>query len=248
MRGFIFLSLLMLTFVPSLSRAQDACHSNCTKDGETYLNLSATERRTLPQDLLTASLRIEVEGKDAKSVQTQINNAMKKALETIKATQNVKSSTGAYSVYKYENSIPNPRTGQQERIEVKWQGSQTIDLESKESEPLLDLVGKIQTLGFAMNDMAYTLSPEKMESIRDEMMVSALKKLQDKAALAAKTLGKDKYDLVDVSLDNPDPVTPMYKGVMMRAEAMSADAVPAPVADAGETDVTMTVSARARLK
>ena len=46
------------------------------------------------------------------------------------------------------------------------------------------------------------------------------------------------------------PVMPMYKAMMGRAEmAMDAGApMPTPVAEAGETDVALTVSARALIK
>ena len=175
---------------------------------------------------------------------------MTKALELAKKESSFKVSTGAYSVYKFDNPIiVNKQTGEQ-KTEPLWRGSQTIDIESKDATKLLDAVGKIQGMGFAMNNLAYTLSPEVTEKVRDELMVDALKKLTAKADIVAKTLGKTKVDLVDVNVDAGGPVMPMYKAMMSRAEAapMAADAMIAPVAEAGETDVSLTVSARALIK
>jgi predicted secreted protein len=81
-------------------------------------------------------------------------------------------------------------------------------------------------------------------------MVEALKKLTAKAQIVAKTLGKTSVELVDVNVDMGGPIQPMYnKAVMMRAEGMAMDeAMPAPVAEAGESTLSLTVSARALIK
>lgn len=230
--------------------AQDGNGLNLPPDGSTVINFSATETRTMPQDLLIASLRIEVDDKASPAaVQKKINEAMTKALTLAKKESAFKVSTGAYSVYKFDNPIVTDQRTGETKTESLWRGSQSIDIESKDSAKLLDVVGKIQEMGFAMNNLAYTLSPEVMETTRDELMVLALKKLSTKADIVAKTLGKSKAELVDVNVDTGGPVMPMYKGAVMRAEAMAMDAgAPPPVAEAGETQVTLTVSARALIK
>lgn len=248
-RSFLALSMLTLPLMTGAAMAQDNGLA-LPPEGTTIINLSATEKRTMPQDLLIASLRIEVDdANDPAAVQKKINEAMTKALDLAKKEKSFKVSTGAYSVYKYDESvIVNEKTGERDTRSV-WRGTQTIDIESKDATKLLDTVGKIQGMGFAMNNLAYTLSPEVADDVRDELMVAALKKLSAKAELIAKTLGKSKADLVDVNVDAGGPVMPMYKTMMARAEGMAMDAaMPAPVADAGETDVSLTVSARALIK
>lgn len=244
------LPLLALSLLlPVAAKAQDNGLA-LPPAGQTIVNFSATERRSMPQDLLVASLRIEVDDKkDPGAVQKKINEAMTKALAQVKGEAEFKVSTGSYSVYKYDHRvIVNEKTGEG-RDESVWRGSQTIDIESKNATKLLDAVGKVQGLGFAMNNLAYTLSQDVMEKTRDELMVEALKKLSAKAEIVAKTLGKSGVELVDVNIDTGGPVMPMYKAMMGRAEvAMASDAMAPPVAEAGETDVTLTVSARALLK
>ncbi len=246
----ILFLIALCTLTSNIARAQDNGLS-LPPEGTTIINFSATEKRTMPQDLLIASLRIEVDDKTSPAiVQKKINEAMTKALELAKKESAFKVSTGAYSVYKYDQQVVvNKQTGEVKNEPV-WKGSQTIDIESKDSTKLLDTVGKIQDMGFAMNNLAYTLSPEVMEKVRDELMVEALKKLTAKADIVAKTLGKSKADLVDVNVDAGGPIMPMYKTMMARGEmAMDAAAPMAPpVAQAGETDVSLTVSARALIK
>lgn len=250
-RTLLSLSLICAALLPSGTTFADEDGLNLPPEGTTIINLSATEKRTLPQDLLIASLRIEAEDKSSPTtVQKKINEAMTKALDLAKKEGAFKVSTGAYSVYKNEYVIvTNPKTGEQ-RTEKKWMGSQSIEIQSKDSTKLLEAVGKIQEMGFAMNNLAYTLSPELMDKTRDELLTAALKKLISKAEIVAKTLGKSKADLVDVNVDTGGPDVPMYKNMMARAEvAMVADAaMPAPVAEAGESDVQLSVSARALIK
>jgi predicted secreted protein len=251
LRAFLALPLIASTLAFAAPAGADDNGLNLPPEGTTIINLNATEKRTLPQDLLIASLRIEAEDKkDPAAVQKKINEAMTKALEIAKKEGAFKVSTGAYSVYKNEYAVvTNPKTGEQ-RTETKWMGSQSIEIESKDSTKLLEAVGKIQGLGFAMNNLMYALSPEVMEKTRDELLEAALKKLVTKADIVAKTLGKSKVDLVDVNVDSGGPVMPMYKNMMARAEmaAVADAAMPAPVAEAGESDVQLSVSARALIK
>lgn len=205
--------------------------------GHTLVNLSASERMTLPQDLLTASLRIEARGAEPRKVQDDINKAMTRALALAKAAPTVKTSTGGYQVY--EQRL--------ERNVRVWQGQQTVQLESKDSASLLDLAGRLQGAGFAVSALNWSLSPERAESVRDELLVKALGNLKAKAGLVARTLGKSGYELTDVNLDGAPQPVPMYRAVRMEM-AMADGAVAAPVAEAGETEVVVGVSARALLK
>lgn len=220
------------------------------KPGETIISLSAMEQMQLQQDLLQASLRIEIDGKNPKEVQDKINKAMQSALELTKPATDIKTSTGQYYVYSYD---PNPQpqsTNQRDaKARVVWKGSQTIDMNGKDSAKLLDLVGKIQELGFVMNGLSYTLSPEQSEAYKDTLMVSALKKIQNRAEIAAKALGKSGYDIVELSVDGAGPVVPMpvmYKSARM--EMTAASDMAAPVAQSGEQTVSLNVTARVLLK
>ncbi len=233
-------------FVISPALAQQAQNAIPLEKGQTVLSLSATEQVDLKQDLLQASLRIEVEGKDPKKVQDEINQAMQKALAAAKDVKEVKTSTGQYNLYSYD---PNPQPKSNIR-NYQWKGSQTIDLQSKDQAKLLELTGKIQEMGFAMNGLNYTLSPEQSEAYRDNLMTAALKKIQTKADLAAKALGKGTYDIVEVNVDGAGPIQPMpvmFKAARMEM-ASDAAGMAAPVAQAGEQTVSLSVTARVVLK
>ncbi|MFN5011627.1 MAG: SIMPL domain-containing protein [Gammaproteobacteria bacterium] len=230
------LVLLVQTALVPAARADEGLQLPPT--GHTLLNFSATERMSLPQDTLTAVLRIEARGSDPRKVQADINTAMEKALATAKKVAGVKVTTGGYQVY-------------EQRLERNlrlWQGQQTLQLESKNSAAVLDLAGQLQGSGFAMSGLSYSLSTEKAESVRDELMVKALGSLKAKAALVTRTLGKSGYELVDVNLGGDMPVVPVYRAMRAEMAMASADAAPPPSAEPGETEVAVSISARALLK
>lgn len=219
--------------------------------GETILHISATERMQVPQDLLTASLRIEKENADAKAVQAEINTIMAKAVETAKAVTTVKTSTGHYYVYQYNPNPPVPQKDEKEvkKPEERWRGSQSLQLQSTSADDLLKLAGALQDSGLVMENLSYSLSPEKADEAKDSLMEAALTKVKAKAERAAKAMSKTRADLVEISVDSADSYMP--QPVMGRALAMDAggmEKASAPTATPGETEITLTVAAKALLK
>ncbi len=248
-RAALSLAALLLMMSPAAHAQQ--FEPKPLEPGQTLLSLSATEQMNVQQDLLQASLRIEIDAKNPKEIQDKINKAMQDALTAAKGVAEVKASTGQYYVYSYDpNPAPSSISTKDAKGRIQWKGSQTIDLSSKDSAKLLELAGKIQEMGFVMGGLNYTLSPELSESYKDTLMTAALTKIQARAALAAKALGKKGVELVEVNVDNQGMVQPMpmmYK--MARAEMASADASMAPpVAQAGEQAVSLMVTARVLLK
>lgn len=255
MRTLVFPVIAALAFTTPVM-AQNAATSETTPakisfpgSGETILNIAATERVQVPQDLLVASLRIEKEDADPKAVQTQINEIMKKAVDSAKLVPTIKVSTGQYYVYQYDpNPQPEPAKGGQKPA-LKWRGTQTIDLQSTNADDLLKLAGTLQDSGLIMNNLSYMLSPEKAEEAKDNLMEAALAKVKARAERAARAMNKSTTSLVEVTVDTAD--NPIHPPVMMRAMAMDGGAMEksaAPTAEAGETEITLTVSARALLK
>lgn len=232
--------LLALFFVLSLAPASKAQHQDpilTLPDGQVILNISATERAEVKQDLLISTLSFVSQNRDARAVQNEINSTMKKALDLVQKEETIKVNTGAYQVYETEDS----RTK-----EKLWKGRQTLTLKSKDAETILDLSGKLQDLGLTMNGLSYTLDPSDAVDVQDGLMEDALKQLQERANRAAKALGKSAADLRDVNVQSQGMPRYAMRSEMMALSARS-DMAP-PVAAAGESTITLTVSARAILK
>lgn len=241
----ILMLLALLLTVPNLAQAQYKDPVFELNDNDSLLHISATETREVDQDLLIATLRIEVENASNKTVQNEINKGMKAALDVAKNYADVKAITRGYNVHQYDKN-----GGKRDRPRnMVWKGSQSVQLKSKNADALLELAGKIQGAGFIMGGLSYTLSPEVAAQVQDEMLEAALEKLQVRAQRAATALGKKKAELKEINTQgNYNPVQPVYhRGAKMEVMAMSAD-MAAPVASPGETTITMNVNAKALLR
>lgn len=220
-------------------------------DGHTALNISATDRVEVEQDLLIASLRIQEENKNAKTVQNKINKAMAMAVALVKKYPSLKVQTGQYYVHPDYRYIKTPRENNK-RVLDKWRGSQTLTIKSEVSEDVLKVTGDIQDMGFVMNNLNYQLSQKKHEEVRDALMETTVKKLYNRAKRVAKALGKSNVDIIEINVDaNNHSPRPVYARASAKMEmmAMSADAGMAPPsAAAGETNVSMTINAMAIIK
>ena len=239
MRLLLALTLLVISPLPAMAQIQDPILT--MPDGQVILNISATERREVEQDLLVANLSYVATNADARALQNEINEVMAEALKTARKVSDVKINTGSYQVHERHK----PRTKEKE-----WRGQQSITLKSKDSEKLLKLVAKLQDLKLNMNGLNYTLSPETAIEIQDALMEDALKQLQTRANRAAKALGKSSAELRDVRVNGGGvPHHPVaYSRGMIAQAAVAESAMAAPVAASGESTITLTVNARAILK
>ena len=237
---FLTAALLLLTHAVSPAYAEIMDPILAMPDGQAIINISATERVEVEQDLLVASLSYSVIERNSRTVQGEINSMMAKALKIAKKVPSVKVSTGSYQVYEYTE----PRTK-----EKKWRGSQSLTLKGQAADDLLELAGDLQDMGLNMNGLSYMLSPETAVKIQDQLMEAALKQLQTRANRAAKALGKSTAELRDINVQGAGghyqpPMMARGRTAMLSMEADMA----APVASAGESTITLTVSARALLK
>jgi predicted secreted protein len=236
MRRFPTLSLTpLLVLLPLAASAQNI---NLLPEGQTLITLSVTERVEVEQDTLIATLRVERDHRDPAVLQGEINAAMIEALETAEADTAVQVSTGYYSVYQYSTS---PQGGRNNEV---WRGSQSITLESQDAARVLALAGEIQAQGFVMSELQYTLSTARADEVRDSLMESAIARATANAERAARAMGKSEVDIAVLDVD-----TAMgYAQPMMMARGVAYDAVAemaAPVAEAGETEVSLTVRVQA---
>ena len=239
MRLFLALTLLVIFSIPAFAQTEDTILS--LPDGHVILNISATERREVEQDLLVANLSYVATNKDARVLQDEINKAMSVALKTAKKVSDVKVNTGSYQVYERQDN----RTK-----EKKWHGQQSLTLKSKNAEKLLKLVGELQDMKLNMNGLSYMLSPETSVEIKDSLMEDALRQLQTRANRAAKALGKSTAELRDVNVNGgsmPQQPRNYARGAMMSMD-IAESSMSAPVAASGESTITLTVTARVILK
>jgi predicted secreted protein len=196
----------------------------------TILHLSESADRAIRRDRMRAQLRVEATGANAKQVQADINRRMASALDKVKAVSGIKPETGGYSVY--EERQPN--------VPIRWRGSQGLTLLDRDFAELLAVVGDLQNDGLAVSALAFELAPETARAAQDELTSEALKRLGERAERIAADLHLSFLSYRDVRVGNVGCDRP----IPIRAMTMAAAAAgPAPVAEAGDATVQISVDA-----
>lgn len=239
------LTLLLGALYQMPARAQNQLNLGQLQTGQLALNLSLTEQVQVDQDTLNASLEYVAQGRDRRALQDEVNGVMQAALDLARANPAIETSSSFYHVQIVQ-------TGRPTRTDIEnpvFRAQQGLQLKSTDSAALLELLGSLQAEGLTLNGLYYSLSEETYERVAGQLLQAALGKLQSRAQDAATALGKAKAELVEVSMDGtPNFMVPQYR--MSAAMAMGAEAAmdyAAPVAEPGETTVSVSVSARAVL-
>lgn len=227
-------------------------------DGSTSVTLSADARRTVEQDRVTATLSYEFTGKTAEEVQAKINTKMQAAKPKYDAVGGIKVSTGGYNVYKNYPPEPEPKadgtpawTPEEREKKAYWQGNQQLIIDGTKSDDMLQLIGGLQKDGFALQGLNFYMSRDAEDAVKDSLIAEALANIQARAENIRKSLGMKKIRYAKIDLgDNGRPIPMMRSPMAMKAEAydMAGAAAPAPVAEAGETEVVVNVTAEVKLK
>ena len=227
----------------SAAHAQNQFSLGELQSGQLALNLSATEQQNVAQDTLNASLMFSTQGRDKTALQNEVNTAMRAALDLLKSSTGIEYNTTQYQVYMTSPAEPTRR----DVNNPVWRAQQEVQMNSLDSATLLELVGQLQDNGLVVSSLYYSLSTARYEEIADTLMVAALKKLQNRADSAAEALAMGKAQLVEVSLDGSPNFAYKERFNVSMARAADSPAMETPVADPGETQVSLTVSARAVL-
>lgn len=206
----------------------------------TVLNISATKTIEVENDLLTASLRFETEGKNPKDIQSKINEVMNKSIDTAKKYSKIMVSTEQYSVYQFY-------INKKDEQKVMWRGSQTIVVSGKSYDDILEITGKLQEMGLIVNNLSYTISNETREEIRDSLMESVIEKLMKKAQRASKAMGKENIKIIDMNIDDSATSTFSEARFSLSSDSFSSKMM-APVAASGKSQISVMGTAKILIK
>lgn len=209
----------------------------------TALHLVERGERMVKRDRLTAEIRVEAENADPARLQAEINRRMAAALEHAKAVAAVTVTTGGYHVYQSPPRPPAADRGSANQASPRWQGTQSLLLQSRDAAALLALAGTLQQQGLVLSSLAYELTPEAARAVEDELTKEALARLRQRAERVADDLGLTVERIRDLQVGNADGAQPVPRSFYSAARA----ATPAPVAEPGDATVSVSVSAEVLL-
>ncbi|MFZ5756841.1 MAG: SIMPL domain-containing protein [Pseudomonadota bacterium] len=223
---------LLLAVLPHAAEAEER--------GPDYdmISLQADARAEVPNDLLVATLFVEMTQSDATKLAADVTKALNNGIRLVHDFPGVKIESGQQStwpVYDAKNKL----TGWRTRAELR--------VESKDFDAAAKAIAKLQS-GMQMGALTFVLSPDTADSTSNRLIDSALKAFRARADIVAKSMGAKGWRPVNLNIGTDGgyhPPMPMYrKGGMV---AMAADAVPEQEMAGGNSNLTVTVSGTVQL-
>lgn len=178
----------------------------------TLLHLSATGTMRETPDLLVAQLVADSDAASPAAAQRQVNTRMAAATRLAAAAGTVRWQLGGYGV---------DRGGDRQQT---WTARQTLRLDGSDAGTLLDLVGRLQAAGLAVETLSWILSPERLAAAQARASDQALKALRARADAAAASLGLKVGFIRDVTLGGSTPIRPVLRMMASAAPQASPDA------------------------
>jgi predicted secreted protein len=199
------------------------------------VTLSASATASVTNDRMVASLRAESDNADPVTAANTVNTRMAAALARAKSVKSVEAMTSGYTSYQVtEKNQP-----------TRWRVTQTLQLTGSDFAALSALVSQLQgDSGLVVNGINFSVSDDLRRKTEDTLTQQAIKAWQVRAADAARGFGFDAWHLGKVAIQTGDYVR--AQPMMRQASAFGASAAPVAV-EAGNTDVTVTVSGDATL-
>ncbi|HKM64707.1 MAG TPA: SIMPL domain-containing protein [Acidisphaera sp.] len=210
---------------------QTAAAQTPPADNGTVLNLSVTASVKVTPDQLVAELAGVATMATPAEAQRKVNEMMAQAKSIAAGVPGVEVAFRSYTV------------GYADEKKTRWTAQQMLELKSGgDGAALLDLVGRLQTTGLALDALDWQVSESRIVQARREATIEALKSLQTGASEDAKALGLEVDRLKMVTLDGALP----FPRHAARAVAMMA--APPPSSTPEAQDVVATARAEVLLR
>jgi predicted secreted protein len=227
------LAASLACLAPAAAQTADAA---AARPPSVTVNASATA--TLPNDRMYAWLRAEKEDASAASAAADVNARMARVLAELKKQPAIDVTSTGYSTGPVVDKDKAKR----------WRVSQAIRLDSGDFAVLAEAVGRLQGEGLLLGGLGYGLSDAARKRAETSLSRDAIKAWQQRAEVAAEALGFGAWRVGSVHVQTNDGARPYMMAMRSEMKAMGVAAAPAPVAaDAGTTDVTVSVSGDAVL-
>lgn len=226
------LALLPLTFATFTAHAETAA---AAENKGSVFHFSTQVNRTVEKDLMQAEVFSRKTGKNLAELKKAVSINLNKVLEAAKKDPSIEvSANGISNSADYDN---------QGRVKG-WEAEGRILLKSKNFEAIATILDNLGS-EIAISYVDFSVSPEKMASLEDEMTLEIIKQFQHKANVIQKGLNAQKYVLSDIQLDTPNGNQPHYEPRMYMAKESRAAAESASMPlDAGKQTISATASGK----
>ena len=172
------------------------------------VEFQAEAQREIQNDLLNATLYVELNDASAAALADAINKRVNDALRVAKEYKAVRVRSGdnrTFPVYSKANTLQG------------WRGRGEIRIESKDFEAASALIAKLQS-SMQLAGVGFSVSPETRRAVEDELTVEAISAFKARAEVVKNSLSGKGYKLVRLSV-NTGQQPPQPRFGMARAAA-----------------------------
>jgi predicted secreted protein len=219
-----------LTLAASLWLAAGALAAEPAQPRYNTVEFQVDAQREVQNDLLNASLYVELNDTSAAALANAINMSVNDALRVAKDYKGVRVRSGnnqTYPVYSKGNQLQG------------WRGRAEIRIEARDFEAASGLIGKLQAK-MQLGNISFSVAPETRRAVEDELIVEAISAFKARAEIVRTALAGRGYKLQRLNVTGRHNL-PQPRFAMARA-ATSAQEVTAPVLEAGVSQLTVNAS------
>lgn len=223
MRYFIaFTALLLAT---SLAQAQTAPALTEVKGTKVSFDAHATAQ--VDNDVMRATLFVEMEDTDATRLAEKVNRATNDAIKLANGFTGLRVKTSGYTTYPVISK---------EKI-ARWRSRSEITVEGEDFRRMAEAIGKLQVL-MQLGGVEFSVSPATRAKAEETLTQSAIAEFLRKAEQVAKAFKGTKFNVLEATVSADGGFIPP-RPMMMKS--MAAESVPAPDLQGGTSRVTVTV-------
>lgn len=185
-------------------------------------------QREVRNDLLNATLYVELNDSSAAALAGALNRSANDALRVAKEYKTVRVRSGnnqAFPVYSRNNQLQG------------WRGRAEIRIESRDFEAASVLIGKLQS-AMQLGHITFSVAPDTRRAVEEELTVEAIGAFKARAEVVRSALAGKAYKLARLNVTGRSGA-PEPRFAMARA-AVASPEVAAPNLEAGVSLVTIT--------
>ena len=191
------------------------------------VDLQADAQREVANDLLNATLYVELNDASPAALANGLNKTLGEALRVAKEYKSVRVRSGANQTYPVY-SRPGTLQG--------WRGRAELRLESRDFEAATALIGRLQA-SLQLGSLNFSVAPDTRRTVENELIAEAIAAFKARADIVKGALGGRSYKIQRLGLNSNSNV--QQPRLMAARSALSSAEVTPPAVEAGASTLTV---------
>ena len=191
------------------------------------ISLTASAEKKVPHDELQVTLYATSDAEDARTTSDEVSERIHKALSILNSESGISTQTGSF------NTHPVYR---KQKI-TGWRSRQSLEVKSSDSALLSQLIGRVQNI-VQLENIRYNVSEQLRRITENQLIEKAMQNFQHRARLVTSSLRREKYRLVDMTINTSHP-----RPNLVQARTMATmESAATPAIQAGKQLIQVTIN------